>query len=81
MASGWPAPNNLAIASVSSSSWLVRSWRLGGPGAASTMVSAAGASLRVFADVEATLSGDLEQLGLEPAGTDLAVPLQWFRCT
>jgi len=47
------------------------------------LAEAADASLRVFADVEATLAGDLEQLGLEPldacaAGTPLAGPPMWY---
>lgn len=50
-----------------------------------TLAEASDASLRVFADVEATLAGDLEQLGLEPldayaAGTPLAVPPMWYGC-
>ena len=49
------------------------------------LAEASDASLRIFADAEATLAGDLEQLGLEPldadaAGTPLAVPPVWYGC-
>ena len=46
---------------------------------------AAGASLRLYADVPPTLCGTLSELGLRPldcyaAGTDLEVDARWFAC-